>query len=71
MCKYINILSTILIDILIAVFILGLIVLLALLIVVVTKTNEVLGFLILCLLFVGVVGFLVYKHGIFQKNIKS
>ena len=71
MCKYINILSTILIDILIAVFILGLIVLLALLIVVVTKTNEVLGFIILCLLFVGFVGFLVYKHGIFQKNIKS
>lgn len=62
MCKYINILITILIDILIAAFILGLIVLLALLIVAVTKTNEVLGFIILCLLFMGFVGFLIYKH---------
>lgn len=59
MCKYINILITILIDILITTFILGLIVLLALLIVAVTKTNEVFGFIILCLSFVG---FLVYKH---------
>lgn len=71
MHKYINILITILIDILITAFILGLIVLLALLIVAVTKTNEVLGFIILCLLFVGFTGFLMYKHGIFQKNIKS
>lgn len=67
MSKYINILSTILIT----AFILGLIVLLALLIVAVTKTNEVLGFIILCLWFVGFTGFLIYKHGIFQKNIKS
>ena len=67
MHKYINILSSILIT----AFILGLIVLLALLIVVVTKTNEVLGFIILCLWFVGFTGFLIYKHGIFQKNIKS
>lgn len=62
MRKYINILSTILGTILITAFILGIIVLLALLIVVVTKTNEVLGFIILCLLFVGFVGFLVYKQ---------
>lgn len=67
MYKYINILNTILI----AAFILGLIVLLALLIVAVTKTNEVLGFIILCLLFVGFAGFLMYKHNVFQKNIKS
>ena len=62
MHKSIKILSTILIDILIAAFILGIIVLLALLIVAVTKTNEVLGFIILYLLFVGFVGFLVYKQ---------
>ena len=62
MHKYINILNTILIDILITAFISGLIILLALLIVAVTKTNEVLGFIILCLLFAGFVGFLVYKH---------
>lgn len=61
MHKSIKILSTILIDILIIVFILGLIVLSALLIVAVTKTNEVLGFIILCLLFGGFTGFLMCR----------